>query len=155
MPDSLFLILLCLLLALLAWIDLREGIIPDWLNLAIALLGLSDALASGWREGLLALGEGAAAGASLWLLRRLYFEWRNIQGLGLGDVKFVAAAGVSTGIAGIPWLLMIATGTALVSLGALRLAGRPMTRDMAVPFGPFLALGLLATATLQRQGWCC
>lgn len=155
MPDSLFLILLCPLLALLAWIDLREGIIPDWLNLAIALLGLADALAGGWREGLVALAEGAAAGIALWLLRKLYFEWRRIQGLGLGDVKFVAAAAVSTGVAGIPWLLLVAAATALVSVGALRLAGRPMTREMAVPFGPFLGLGLLATATLQRHGWCC
>lgn len=36
--------LLCLLSATLAWIDIRHGIIPDWLNLAIAGLGLSTAL---------------------------------------------------------------------------------------------------------------
>jgi hypothetical protein len=28
--------LLCLLSAVLAWIDIRHGIIPDWLNLTIA-----------------------------------------------------------------------------------------------------------------------
>ena len=32
--------LLCVLSATLAWIDIRHGIIPDWLNLAIAGLGL-------------------------------------------------------------------------------------------------------------------
>src|ERR1700721_3126879 len=36
--------LLCLLSAILAWIDIQHGIIPDWLNLAIAGLGLSKAL---------------------------------------------------------------------------------------------------------------
>jgi len=36
--------LLCVLSASLAWIDIRHGIIPDWLNLAIAGLGLSTAL---------------------------------------------------------------------------------------------------------------
>jgi leader peptidase (prepilin peptidase)/N-methyltransferase len=28
-----------------------------------------------------------------------------------------------------------------------------MTRQTALPFGPFLALGLLATLVLQQQGW--
>ena len=36
--------LLCLLGAVLAWIDTRYGIIPDWLNLTIASLGLSKAV---------------------------------------------------------------------------------------------------------------
>ncbi|MBV8698562.1 MAG: prepilin peptidase, partial [Bradyrhizobium sp.] len=36
-----FLVLLALASLLLAWIDLRRGIIPDWLNLAIAVLGLA------------------------------------------------------------------------------------------------------------------
>ena len=39
--------LLCLLSATLAWIDIRHGIIPDWLNLTMAGLGLSKALVVG------------------------------------------------------------------------------------------------------------
>ena len=35
-----YFVLLCLLGGVLAWIDLDRGIIPDWLNLAIASLGL-------------------------------------------------------------------------------------------------------------------
>ena len=33
MVAAIFLALLCVASALLAWIDLRRGIIPDWLNL--------------------------------------------------------------------------------------------------------------------------
>jgi leader peptidase (prepilin peptidase)/N-methyltransferase len=39
-----YFVLLCLLGGVLAWIDLDRGIIPDWLNLAIAGLGLSKVL---------------------------------------------------------------------------------------------------------------
>src|SRR6202043_3136872 len=136
-------VLLCLLSAGLAWIDIRHGIIPDWLNLTIAGLGLSKAVILGGPfAGLEAACEGAAIGLIFWLLRRLYFVLRKIQGLGLGDVKFLAAAGPWIGIAGMPTLLLIATLTALVAAGGLQLAGRDMTRQTSLPFGPFLAIGL-------------
>ena len=37
--------LLCALCAAVAWTDIRHGIIPDWLNLAIAGLGVTLMLA--------------------------------------------------------------------------------------------------------------
>jgi prepilin signal peptidase PulO-like enzyme (type II secretory pathway) len=77
--------LLCLLTAILAWIDIRYGIIPDWLNLTIAGLGLSKALiVGGPMAGLEAACEGAAIGAIFWLLRRLYFAFRQNPGPGFG-----------------------------------------------------------------------
>ena len=80
-----FLGLLCVLGLGLAWIDIRHGIIPDWLNLTIAGLGLSKAvIIDGPFAGLEAACEGAVIGAIFWLLRRLYFTFRQIQGLGLG-----------------------------------------------------------------------
>jgi leader peptidase (prepilin peptidase) / N-methyltransferase len=42
-----YFVLLCLLSGLLAWIDIDRGIIQDWLNLAIAGLGLSKAVIVG------------------------------------------------------------------------------------------------------------
>jgi leader peptidase (prepilin peptidase) / N-methyltransferase len=147
--------LLCLLSAVLAWIDVREGIIPDWLNLTIAGLGLSRALViDGAPGGLEAACEGAAIGAIFWLLRRLYFAVRKIQGLGLGDVKFLAAAGIWVGVAGIPVLVMTAALTALACAGAMQLAGRPLTAQTSMSFGPFLAVGLLLSVSL-RQYWAC
>jgi leader peptidase (prepilin peptidase)/N-methyltransferase len=75
---------------------------------------------------------------------------RKIQGLGLGDVKFLAATTPWIGIAGMPTLLLIATLTALAAAGSLQLAGRDMTRQTSLPFGPFLAIGLLLTFVSQR-----
>ena len=144
--------LLCLLSAVLTRIDLRYGIIPDWLNLAIAGLGLSKAiLIGGPLSGLEAACEGAAIGAIFWLLRRLYFAFRNFQGLGLGDVKLLAAAGTWVGIAGLPLLLLVAASTALASAGIMQLSGSKLTGQSSLPFGPFVAIGLLVALALQLQ----
>lgn len=148
--------LLCLLSAGLAWIDIRHGIIPDWLNLAIAGLGLSKAaIIGGPLAGLGAACEGAAIGTIFWLLRRLYFAFREVQGLGLGDVKFLAAAGIWSGIDGLPMLMLVAALTALACAGAMQLAGRQLTGQTSISFGPFLAIGLLVTSALQQYGSCC
>jgi leader peptidase (prepilin peptidase)/N-methyltransferase len=148
--------LLCLLSTVLAWIDIRHGIIPDWLNLTIAGVGLSKAvLVGGALAGLEVACEGAAIGAIFWLLRRLYFAFRDVQGLGLGDVKFLAAAGIWVGIAGLPMLLLVAALTALACAGIMQLAGRQLTGQTSLSFGPFLAIGLLFTLGLQLHWPCC
>jgi leader peptidase (prepilin peptidase) / N-methyltransferase len=142
---------LFLLCGALALIDVRRGIIPDGMNLSIAGLGLVKiVVAGGAIAGIEAGCGGAVIGLIFWLLRRLYFAWRKIQGLGLGDVKFLAAATPWIGIGGIPTLLLVATLTALAAAGGLQLAGRGMTRQTSLPFGPFLALGLLLTFVSQR-----
>jgi leader peptidase (prepilin peptidase)/N-methyltransferase len=149
MTASLSIVPLLLASLLLAWIDLRQGIIPNWLNLAIALGGLVRAAALEGAAGALVAGsEGIIVGALVWLLRWLYFRWRNVQGLGLGDVKLLAASGAWIGLAGVPLQLLVASLSALTAAGVLKLAGRTMTRQTALPFGPFLALGLLSTFLL-------
>ena len=148
--------LLCLLSAVLAWIDIRHGIIPDWLNLTIAGLGLSKTMIIGGPlAGLEAACEGAAIGAIFWLLRRLYFAFREVQGLGLGDVKFLAAAGIWCGVGGLPMLILVAALAALACAGAMQLAGRQLTGQTSISFGPFLAIGLLFTLGMQQPWPCC
>jgi len=141
---------LSVLCCAVALIDLRHGIIPDWLNLAIAALGLAHAFGD---EGPIAafgaIGFAGIVGVLFWLLQRLYFRLRRIEGLGLGDVKFLAAATIWVGAAGVPTLLLIATLAALGVAGGLQLAGCEMKRQSAMPFGPFLAFGLLLTPVLQ------
>ena len=145
-----FFMLLLVACGWLTWTDIRFGIIPNWLNALIAVLGLARGLAIDGSSGALTGAvAGVAIGAALLLLRQAYFAWRGVQGLGLGDVKFLAAAGVWTGLADFPLLLLIATLAALVLAGILHLTGRAVTARTAIPFGPSLALGLLATLVLQ------
>jgi leader peptidase (prepilin peptidase)/N-methyltransferase len=147
-------VLLTLATGLLAWIDLRRGIIPDWLNLAIALIGLAKAfMLDGWAAALSAGCEGIVVGTIVWLLRRLYFVFRKFQGLGLGDVKLLAASGIWIGVAGVPVQLLVASLTALAAAGVMQLAGQTMTRQTSIPFGPYLALGLVVILALEQGGW--
>jgi leader peptidase (prepilin peptidase)/N-methyltransferase len=142
---------LCLLCGSLALIDFRRGIIPDALNLAVAGLGLAKGVVDGGvTAGIEAIAEAIAVAAIFWLFRRLYFSVRRIQGLGLGDVKFLAAATPWVGIAGIPMLLLIAALSALLAIGGAQLAGQSLSRQTSLPFGPFLALGLLSTLAAQQ-----
>jgi leader peptidase (prepilin peptidase) / N-methyltransferase len=145
-----FFMLLLVACGWLTWTDIRFGIIPNWLNALIAVLGLARGLAMHGSSGaLMGAVAGVVIGAALLLLRQGYFAWRGVQGLGLGDVKFLAAAGIWTGLADFPLLLLIATLAALVLAGILHLTGRAVTARTAIPFGPSLALGLLATLVLQ------
>jgi leader peptidase (prepilin peptidase)/N-methyltransferase len=150
--------LLCLVMLscaclLLAWIDFRQGIIPDWLNLGIALLGIiRGASIGGWPFVAEAIVEALLVGAVVWLLRWIYFRLRNRQGLGLGDVKLLAASTLWIGMVGIPVQLLIAALSALAAALALHVAGTKMTRHTALPFGPFLAFGLMAAILLQQSG---
>jgi leader peptidase (prepilin peptidase) / N-methyltransferase len=134
-----FFVPLCMLCGAMALIDIRHGIIPNGLNLSLATLGLIKALVGGGAiAGIEAACEGAAIGLIFWLLRRLYFTLRKTQGLGLGDVKFLAAAGPWIGVAGLPTLLLIATLTALAAAGSLQLAVaavRPFSRIRPVAGG--------------------
>lgn len=128
-------------------IDLRHARLPDGLNFILVLSGIAFHAASPneyatWPELLL----GAALGAGLfYLLRGIYLRLRGIEAIGLGDVKFMAAAGCWVGIWGIAPLILIAAATTLVVVclqsGGLSTALKTQRR---IPFGPGLALGLVA-----------
>ncbi|MDU1691940.1 MAG: A24 family peptidase [Bradyrhizobium sp.] len=137
----------------LIWTDLRSGLLPDWMNAIITISGLVR-MAAGDDPSSALWGAAAAlaVGIVLLLLRRLYAMVRGRQGLGLGDVKFLMAATLWTGLSGLPILLLVATMTALAGVLVLFVMGRRLTGQTALPFGPFLVIGLLAVLVLQAIG---
>ena len=80
--------------------------------------------------------------ALLWGIGRLYFVYRGRAGLGLGDAKLLAVAGAWLGPAGLPSVLLVASFGALVGVGLARWRGADITGATAIPYGPFLALGI-------------
>lgn len=152
--NVLFFVLLVIASVLLAWIDFRSGIIPNWLNLLLALLGLSSAFMFGdWDSVFWAIVAGFFIGGVAWILREAYFRLRQFHGFGLGDVKLLAASAIWIGASGVLLQIILASTTAIVVLGVLYARGQAMTRQTALPFGPFLAFGLVTTFTLQQSGW--
>ena len=130
-------------------IDARERIIPDACNAVVAALGLVFASRDGAIEGLAAAVQGSIAFLVFWAFRALYRRLRGRHGLGLGDVKFLGAAGTWVGLGSLPPLVLVACAAALAFLGLGRLRGRRITPGLALPFGPFLVMGLLGVLTLR------
>lgn len=125
-------------------IDLETRLLPDRITLPGLALGLAFS-ARGGGAGLLQALLGAALGAGFlygvaWIYRRL----RSAEGLGMGDVKYLALVGAFLGPRGA--FLTILAGSLMGSLvGGVLLARGSLDRRSEIPFGPFLALGALGT----------
>lgn len=126
-------------LGALSIIDVRTRRLPDALTLPLIGLGLTftSALAPE-RLGLHAVA--AVLGYSaLWAISVVYRRSRGYDGLGLGDAKLLAAAGAWLGPFALAPLVLIAALSAIATIGALRVAGRPASMQSSLPLGPYLS----------------
>jgi leader peptidase (prepilin peptidase)/N-methyltransferase len=133
------------LLAAVCAIDARYGIIPDSLVVALAVGGVLQTCLIGSAGLLQRAIEAVVAFGAAYLFRAAYRWVRGFDGLGFGDVKFVAAGVLWIGIDGLPWLLLVAVLSALASLVILRAEGHELDGKQAISFGPHLAIGLWLT----------
>ncbi|KAA5603696.1 prepilin peptidase [Blastochloris sulfoviridis] len=156
---------LAAIMVAIAAIDARRFIIPDSLNAAALLLGLGHAAAAASAmgdDGVQALAAAALRGgvlaAMFFVLREIHLRLRGREGLGLGDVKLAAVAGVWLGWLVMPLAVEIAALSALaayaVRYAMLRRRGlrRRLRPTGRLPFGLFFApaiwLGWLLEAVL-------
>jgi leader peptidase (prepilin peptidase) / N-methyltransferase len=157
-PDGILGALLGALMLAIAVTDARRYLIPNELTGAAAALALLRAAAIGPDAGawalLWALGRALIVALPLLGLMAAYRALRGRDGLGLGDVKLAAVAGVWLGI---PALFAAIELAALAAIGAYLLNAaikrRPLKSTAFLPFGTFLApaiwLGWLAEALLS------
>ncbi len=130
--------------AWISWVDQRKMIIPDRANFSLGTFGLLWTWYSGQSPGWQII-QAATGGFLVCLVGLAYSQVRKQQGLGLGDVKFAFAATTWVGLSGLPWLVLVASLSALVAVVSSQLAGRPLEQAARIPFGPHLCIGLLAT----------
>ncbi len=151
---------LALLMLAIAAIDARRFIIPDPLNAAGLALGFVNAAVPGEGGVAIALAEAALRGGALALmflaLRAFYMRLRGREGIGLGDVKLAAVAGVWLGWTAIPVAIEIAAVSALAVYATRHFVFRhPVQATTRLPFGLFFApaiwLGWLLQATVLQQ----
>jgi leader peptidase (prepilin peptidase)/N-methyltransferase len=145
---------LVLVVTAIAVIDARSFIIPDELNvggiiLGLAFAGLTDPSVT---EGLtLALLRGGVLALVFFAIRAAYRRLRGRDGLGLGDVKLAAMAGIWLDWTMIPIAIDIAAGTALAAYGLRQLAvGRAIRSTGRLPFGLFFAPAIWLGWVLER-----
>jgi leader peptidase (prepilin peptidase) / N-methyltransferase len=90
----------------------------------------------------------AAVGAAAFLLVPLFFY---PTGMGMGDVKLTLLLGAALGWLIAPALLLAFVASALAALVLIARRGLA-ARKQAMPFGPFLAFGAIATLLLSVPG---
>lgn len=143
-PPGFLLAALAVGLAMLSAVDLEIGIIPDTILVILAPLGViyfftvGAGTAGALDDILLSIIGGAFAGGLAFAVHYGFKRLRGHEGLGLGDVKFFAVAGLWLGPFGLP-AFMIVSG---VSGIAFALLWRRLGGGREFPFGPSLALGL-------------
>ena len=132
-----------------AWVSLALGLIdldyqslPNVLTYPSIVFGLVFSWLGGYTWWLDAL-AGTLVGALLpTLVIVIYKLMRGIEGMGWGDVKYLAAIGAVVGLRGVVGVLVVASIMgALVGL-ALIASGRGSGKT-ALPFGTFLALAVI------------
>jgi leader peptidase (prepilin peptidase) / N-methyltransferase len=147
-----FSLMLLGILAVITWMDFRTHTIPDSLNALLAAGGFAAVMCLNvisLSEAVLGLILGTIATLGL---RAAFHLVRGVDGLGLGDVKFLGAAGLWVGASGLPWLVLMASISGLAFALAVQLATKNFTRQTRLAFGPHLALGLFVTWIFNLNG---
>jgi leader peptidase (prepilin peptidase) / N-methyltransferase len=122
-------------LAVVTLTDLERRIIPNKVLIAGAVLCLAIAVPTDLASVPERLIAAAAAGGLFFLVALAY-----PAGMGLGDVKLAATMGLFLGHAVAPAILAALLIGSVVGLTLIVRHGSE-ARKMAIPFGPFLALG--------------
>jgi leader peptidase (prepilin peptidase)/N-methyltransferase len=134
---------LAILAAIIAIVDWRSYTIPDAANAAAAALGLAwQAIEGGDAAAAIAaaLARALAMGALFLAFQYVYRRLRGREGMGLGDVKLAAVAGLWLDASDLPIAVDIACFSALgfVLLSRLRAGPAPQAATK-LPFGAFFA----------------
>lgn len=150
------------LLAALSWRDLKEYILPNEMNAALAVTFGAFHIATGWQlvhpvNAVL----GAVAGGGLLLVIR-FFANRFYQqdSLGLGDVKLMAAAGIGLGFPNIFLALSAGAfaglfhGAVMAAMEERRTGQKQDFGSVNVPAGLGLCIGIAIVLVTQFGfGW--
>jgi leader peptidase (prepilin peptidase)/N-methyltransferase len=123
----------------MAWIDAEHMRLPDILTLSLAAFGMA-LYAVVAPERLTESLVGALVGyASFQAIALIYRTFRGREGLGAGDAKLLAAAGIWVGWSGLPDVVLLAALLAILAVMVMRISGETTSETKAIPFGPFLA----------------
>ncbi len=129
----------CLMFSILLvifFIDLRHMIIPNGLVISIMIIGVFWTIYSGEY---LSHVSGFFAVSLLLLLLAVVTK----GGMGMGDVKLMAASGLLLGWQNILLALMIgAVAGSIIGIGLIGF--KVIQRKQPIPFGPFLTIGIMS-----------
>jgi len=127
----------------ITFIDIDHRIIPDVLSLPGIVVFFLAALAVPtvtWKESLIGILVG---GGSLFLVAWIYHLLTRKEGMGGGDIKLLAMIGALIGWKGVFFTIFVASATGTL-IGLTVMMATRQNMKLAVPFGPFLAIGAIS-----------
>jgi leader peptidase (prepilin peptidase)/N-methyltransferase len=130
-------------LIVITFIDIDHRIIPDYLSLPgipiFFLASLALPSLTYW-DAIIGILVG---GGSLFLVAWTYHLITKKEGMGGGDIKLLAMIGALIGWKGVLFTIFISSAAGALSGMTIMLLTR-QNMKLAVPFGPFLAIGAIA-----------
>lgn len=127
-------------LVIITMIDIEHQIIPDVLTLpGIPLCLAAGTYLNGFWDSLIGLLVG---GGLFYLLAVGYLKTRGKEGMGGGDIKYIAAAGALVGWEQVLFIIFIGALTGGI-FGGIGMGVKKLDFLSRIPFGPFLALATL------------
>jgi len=143
-PTFVFLVLFlfCSAMVVVTFIDLEHQIIPDVISLPGIVAGFIFSFfipQIGWLNSLIGIVVG---GGSLWLVASGYELLTKKEGMGGGDIKLLAMMGAFFGWKAFPFIFFVISLVVSV-IGVTVMLIRKKDAKLAIPFGPFLALGAI------------
>lgn len=141
-PVTLVFWLFAAALVAITFIDLDHQIIPDVISLPGIVVGFACSFAVPWMTWLDSLLGIVIGGGSLYLVAVGYELLTKKEGMGFGDVKMLAMIGAFLGWKAVfPVIFLSSLAGTLVGVPLMLI--KRADGKLAIPFGPFLALGAL------------
>ena len=134
----------------LTFIDFDTQLLPDDITLPLLWLGLLFNLNFGFTD-LKSAVIGAVAGyLVLWSVFWLFKIIRGKEGMGYGDFKLLAAIGAWFGWKLLPAVILLSSTLGAV-IGIALIVITKRSKEVPMPFGPFLAIGGVAALFFGQQ----
>ena len=142
--DFILINLILILFLIIFFIDLKHFIIPDILNFSLIFLCLlknffpTKNLNFNYDIEQSIIG-GVVGYLTIWIIIFLYKKLKNLDAMGLGDAKLMAAIGTFFGLKSIPLILFFSSITALLIV-LPSLINKTRNLKAEIPFGPYILI---------------
>lgn len=132
-------------LTTMAWIDFKTGYLPDTIQIALAIGGLTILIVGSpigiqWIEAITGL---LINGITFWTFGWIVSKHKDRDAMGLGDVKLVAVGGLWLGPLALPYLMALAGLITILGVILSAIITKKKTWKGEIPFGPGLASAIL------------
>ena len=137
-------------LMIITFIDIDHRIIPDVISLPGIPIGFAASFVMPTIDWIESLSGILVGGGTLYLVAWGYRLLTRKEGMGGGDIKLLAMIGAFIGWKGVFFTIFVSSAVGTL-VGIIEMIRTRQNMKLAIPFGPFLAIGAVTYLFLGRQ----